>query len=480
MPASTQHPDYTANLQRWELVRDCVEGEDHIKQRSNGAGDSSTQLMNAAGTRYLPAPNPDDTSSENLQRYIAYRTRASFVNFTGFTKEGLNGMVFRKPMTIELPQGLEYLLDNADGGGTGLEQLTKDGIADSMETGRYGLLADYPQATAGLTQAQVLALGLTATICAYPAESVVNWRWEVSGAFKRLSMVVLAEPVKVYVDEFEFEVKIFHRVLSLVDGVYTQLLYNEDDELVMQGEEPFIQPRNASGQTWDHIPFQFIGSQNNDPSPDRSILLDLAAVNISHYRNSADYEESSFMVGQPTPAISGLTQGWVDEVMKGGVMLGSRSAMLLPEGGSATLLQADSNQMPEKGMERKEEQMVMIGARIIQDSGGVETAEAAKIRFAGQNSKLSVLVGNWEQGLENVLSWISEFMGVAGDSEVDINKQYYDKTISAQEIVADIQLLDRQVIAVKDLRDGLRKSGRIAHDRSDEDIESENGTASPL
>ena len=161
-------------------------------------------------------------------------------------------------------------------------------------------------------------------------------------------------------------------------------------------------------------------------------------------------------------------------------MLGSRSAMLLPEGGSATLLQANANQMPELGMQRKEEQMVMIGARIIQDSSGVETAEAAKIRFGGQNSKLSVLVGNWEQALENVVYWVGEFMGVPADVEVEMNKQYYDKTISPQEIVADIQLLDRGVIALSDMRKGLRKSGRIEHDRTDEDIEEENGTANPL
>lgn len=481
MPASTKHPEYTRNQLRWEMVRDCVEGEDAVKLRSNAGGNNhGSQLLNASGTRYLPAPNPDDSSQENLRRYMSYKTRASFVNFTGFTKEGLLGMVFRKPMTVELPTGLEYLLDNADGGGTNLEQLTKDGIGDSLETGRYGLLADYPQAVSGLTQSQVLAQGLQATICTYPAESIINWRWESSGLFKRLSMVVLAEPVNVYKDEFEYETKIYHRVLALIDGVYSQLLYNEDDELVMQGEESIIQPRNSKGQTWSFIPFQFVGSQNNDPTPDRSVLLDLAAVNISHYRNSADYEESSFMVGQPTPAIAGLTQAWVTEVMKGGVMLGSRSAMLLPEGGSASLLQASSNQMPETGMQRKEQQMIMIGARIIQDSSGIETAEAAKIRFAGQNSKLSVLVGNWEDALENVLYWVGEFMGVAGDAEIEINKQYYDKAISPQEIVAEIQLLDRGVISISDLRDGLRKAGRIEHDRTDEDIEAENGNENPL
>ena len=131
---------------------------------------------------------------------------------------------------------------------------------------------------------------------------------------------------------------------------------------------------------WDEIPFAFIGSVNNDETVDKAPLYDIAEINVSHYRNSADYEESSFLVGQPTPAFSGLTQSWVDQNMSGGVAFGSRSAILLPENGNAMLLQAGENQMPLKGMEIKEDQMVKIGTRIIQDQSGIETAEAAKHR----------------------------------------------------------------------------------------------------
>jgi hypothetical protein len=404
------------------------------------------------------------------------------VNFTGFTKEGLLGMVFRKESVINLPPGLGYLKDSADGGGTGIDQLLRDGLGDSMETGRYGLLADYPQAPAGLTQAEVLSRGLMATICTYPAESIINWRWETVGGAKKLTMVVLKEPRHIYVDDFEYEEVCYHRVLWLADNTYVQVLFDEDDKPVAQDDEgnAVITPRKSDGTPWNFIPFQFIGSQNNDPTPDKSILLDLAGVNVSHYRNSADYEESSFMVGQPTPAISGLSQSWVDSVMKGGVTLGSRRAMLLPEGGSADLLQADPNQMPEKGMERKEEQMVMIGARIIQDTGGAETAEAARIKFAGQNSKLGVLVGNWMRGMQNVITWTGMFMGVDGAVEVELNQEYYDKTIDPNLLIAKMQLLDRRVIGRSDLRDELRKAGVIKAERTDDEIDAEVEGVNPL
>jgi hypothetical protein len=345
-----------------------------------------------------------------------------------------------------------------------------------METGRYGLLTDYPEAPAGLTQAQVEERGLRATISTYPAESIVNWRFETVGTITMLTLVVLKELVDKPKDDFEVEQVTYHRALALLDGVYVQQLYDENDKPI----GPMIVPTKSDGSTWSIIPFQFIGSQNNDPTPDKSVLLDLANVNVSHYRNSADYEESSFMVGQPTPVFVGLSKSWVDDVLKSGVMLGSRTAVLLPDGGSGSLMQADPNSMPEVGMQRKEQQMIMIGARIIQDSSGVETAEAAKIRFGGQNSKLAMLAGNWDEALTTAIKWAGEFQGTSDEVLVETNKQYFDATLTPQEAIAGAQLLDRRVIAPSDLRGKLRKTGWIDPDRTDEDIDDENGAVVPV
>ena len=57
-----------------------------------------------------------------------------------------------------------------------------------------------------------------------------------------------------------------------------------------------------------NIPFIFCGALNNSPDVDKSPVYDIAEVNIAHYRNSADYEESCFIAGQATPVLTGLTQ----------------------------------------------------------------------------------------------------------------------------------------------------------------------------
>lgn len=478
MPVSSQNSEYSESISKWTLVRDCDEGSTAIKSRSGGK-------------IYLPMPNSTDQSNENQARYTAYRDRANFVNFTGHTKEGMTGLVFRKETQVDTDTSIEYLIDNANGGGLSTDQMIKDVAGDVLLTGRYGLFVDYPSAPAGLTKEQVKALSLRANILPYPPESVINWRTGVIGGVTMLTMVVLVEPTeKENEDSFEFETVDYHRVLLLeeIDGklTYIQKMYDENDEVInysIEGSDEvidYIVPRDFSGKIWQTIPFTFVGSVNNDPKVDKAPLYDIAEVNVAHYRNSADFEESSFLVGQPTPVIMGLSQGWVDKNMKDGIQLGSRAAILLPETGSAALLQADSNQMPEKGMEMKEQQMIKIGTRIIQDQTGNETAEAAKIRFTGQNSKLGSIIKNVESAFIQCYEWAKVFMGGTAETTVNINKEFYDISIDPQMIIAGIQSMDRGVIATKDMRDLMRKANLIDSSRSDEDIDSEAEEADPI
>ena len=491
MSVNSTNKQYDANLKLWQKVRDCVEGSNAVKSRSAGSSAASpSSLYGMAGARYLPPPNPDDQSSENKSRFMAYRDRANYVNFTGATSEGMLGMVFRKKMDIRLPTAIEYLEDNATGGGLSMDQLAQSLTKNLLETGRMGILTEYPEATDGLTVRDVNDLGLAANLIPYTAENIINWRTTKIGSSNVLSLVVLQEEIEeVEADGFASECKKQYRVLTLEDGLYVVRLFDDSgfnitNNLTVDGARlDFILPRRFDGSYWSEIPFTFIGAVNNDAVVDKSPLYDIAEVNLSHYRNSADFEESSFLVGQPTPVLSGLTQSWVDENMSDGVHIGSRAAILLPDGGSGSLLQANENQMPSKGMELKEKQLTMIGARLIQDAGGQETVDAAKMRYAGQNSKLGTIAANVDDGLETACGFALKYMANPTDAdieaiEVDTNKEFYEAKLDPQEVMADIQLLDRGIVAKSDIQDKLRRAGKVLRDNEEIDADAE--SASPL
>lgn len=480
MPVTQPNKAYQDCTYKWKLVRHCCDGSEAVKNARRVDNSSSTVLGSEAGTLYLPAPNAADNSNENRERYKAYLMRANYVNFTGHTKDALMGMVCRRDPIIEMPDAIDGIKYDANGEGESLYSLIKRSIDEVLKTGRQGVLVDYPTVEPGLTAAQTE--NISPYFKCYCAESIINWKTKTVNGKSVICMVVLKEQVEVPLDEFSSDEQDQYRVLMLTEeGYYVQRLYNQDGELLVDTDgNPDIVPRRADGSLWTEIPFVFLGSVNNDPTPDKSPLYDMAEINISHYRNSADYEESCFLVGQPTPVVAGLTQSWVKDVLKDGLQIGSRGVIPLPQGGSATLLQANPNQMPSEGMEKKEAQMIKIGAKIITDQKGAETAEAAKIRFAGQNSKLGTIVGNVEEAYEKCLEWCVEFSGGTGEVSVELNKEFYEKTTDPQLLMAKIQLLDRGVIAVSDVRKHLRLSGDIDNEREDSDIDDEIAETDPI
>ena len=101
---STPRAEYAQALPGWQLVKRCVAGAREVRKHDE----------------YLPMPDPENKTPENLARYKQYKKRAMFLNITGRTRTGLMGAVFRKTAELSLPTAIEYLKENASGDGTSL------------------------------------------------------------------------------------------------------------------------------------------------------------------------------------------------------------------------------------------------------------------------------------------------------------------------------------------------------------------------
>ena len=354
--------------------------------------------------------------------------------------------------------------------------MAKDELSNLLETGRAVLLVDYPQTEDGLTAEEVARLDLRASIIPYTAEQCCNWKTENVRGRKLLTLCVLSEYYLEGGDEFGHEQKTQYRVLRLREDGYSQQIYRD--------EEPYTDefyPKKADGSVWDFIPLMFVGSKNNDSTVDDAPLSDIADVNIAHYRNSADYEESCFITGQPTLFIThNLSPEQFFEYNPDGIKLGSRAGHILGDTGSATLLQPNPNSLVMEAMKAKEGAMVAIGARIITDRGNNETAEGARIRFASENSVLGDIVQNLSMAIQQCLDWCGEFMGTAEDARFDINREFYDKTVDPQLVMSMVTLMDRQIISDRDIFERLKAGGIIDAARTLEDVREELGDFSPL
>lgn len=443
-----------AILPQYRQIQDCIDGAPAVKKRR---------------TTYLPQPDPTNETEENRQRYEDYLTRAVFYNVTGRTLEGFVGQVFIREPVVNLPNSLDVVQADANGEGVPLNQQAKSATGYVIAKGRAGLFSDYPATSGEITVEEQQQGNINPTITLYQPEYIINWRTKTIGSKVYLSLVVLKEEYVCEDDGFETKTAWQYRVLRLNDdNVYTVEIWRSTSDAgfaPIEGGE--VIPTDSAGNAFNEIPFTFIGSKNNDSEIDNPPLYDISELNIAHYRNSADYEESSYVVGQPTPYASGLTQQWVDEVMGGQLKMGSLGGVMLPENGEAGLIQAEPNQMPKEGMEHKERQMVALGAKLVEQQSVQRTATEAKMENASETSVLSSIASNVSAAYQKALTWCAQFVGAGDNIEYVLNNDFDTNHMSSQEIAQVISSWVDGAITFEEMRNRLTKAGLATLDLED-------------
>ena len=458
---TTEHFEYEEYKDVWEQIDDCVKGEKWVKAKRE---------------KYLPIPNATDLSRENAVRYNQYLFRALYMNATGRTLAALVGAVFSKPTKIELPTNLDYLLTNADGNGLGLDQHARGSVEENVKKGRHGLLVDYPATDGPVTLSQRQQGEIRPYIIRYEAQDIINWRVKKVGAVNKICLVVLRERNENQDEFYNTNLYDSYRVLWLDDEGYYNVAtmnlktdkYGEAE--IDEGQD--FKPRDANGQFLTEIPFKFVGSKDNDYTIDEPPMYDLSGANLSHYRNSADNEESSFITGQSTLILS--TEQSAEELAQNnpcGISIGSRSAIVLGQGDSAELLQAEPNNLPRANMQDKREEMIQLGARLATPSQN-QTAEATRINYGAETSQLSIIVSNENEAYSDCIRWCSLFEDGNLDPEFifELNSNFIFESMSAQDLTAWMNGVQQGMFALDDLLNMMRKSGMLDESRSNEDI----------
>jgi len=455
--------EYVLNFPRQQRVNDVVDGEYRLKKRDE----------EKPGT-YLRVINPLDVSDYNKRLNASYRKSAILYNATGRTLIGLLGMLYRVEPTIpELPELMEYIETDIDGNGMGINQQSHAVSSEVIKIGRHGLLTDIPIKKEGKEEKPTTIAdvqnGFRPFTKKYNATDIIDWNQSSINGMMTLDLVVLLEMVSIFADEHRIkrEIKKRYRILRLTEGKYTQQLWVEGDD--SPGEE--IEIIDGSGEPWDEIPFEFIGSENNDPSIDFAPLESLTDVNIGHYRNSADLEHSSFQLSAATPWIAddrySSVQSNPNKKDTNTQKFGETSIIVMGNGGQFGYAQPSPNVLANDLAKNKEQQMVALGAQLISEGGGTETAEAVRTKKAADTSMLSIVGINVSNGYTKSLGWIARFLNVDFKGEYQLNKNFFDSKLTPQERQQIVVEWQSGLYSVRIARKQLQASNVIS---SDEDL----------
>jgi hypothetical protein len=404
-----KHGDYTEYASVWKTCRDASTGQ---------------RAIHSNGTRYLPK-----LAGQSDEEYSAYKARAVYFNATGRTVEAMRGLVFRKTPTVTVPKTMEPWLEDITLSGITMGGLARKTLEDVLKVGRHGLLVDYPpppNTETPLTISQAQAQNMRPFISPYTAETILNWRNDRVGSKTMLVQVFLYETVK-YEPDYSEQI----RELSLMDGFYQQIIWRKDKNKNEWFEYERIVP-TVNGDALNLIPFWFVGPEETDGSVCNPPIEDLAYINISHYMNSADIENGAHVSGLPTPYITGLDE-------KTSVNLGTGTVLIVPnENAKVGFLQVETGfETLEKLMDRKEQQMAAIGARLIApEKKAAEAAETAGIRRSGENSVLADIAGAVEMPIRQALQFMAEWAGISGEVTFEFNKDFLPMQMDAQMLTA--------------------------------------------
>jgi hypothetical protein len=428
--SSEYHDEYLAHRNRWQKIRDVLDGEYTLKQRDLS--------LTVGGNTYLRKINPSDTSQYNKERNEGYVNGARFYNASDRTLQGLMGMLYRsEPLISDLPTNMDYLKGNADGSGLSLEGQSKAVSADVISLGRDGLLVDMPSFDGEATIADMEA-GLRPSILEYKSESIVDWHERIVGGVRVLDMVKLLEvgeeynfanPKMVVKDQVKY-----YKMLYLDDSGNVMVSRWKDDEVIETA--PMIKGDRTPFKV---IPFVFVGSKNNSPRVDKAPLESIVDVNIGHYQESANLASSSFQLSaaQPWIADDNYQRAVKNSAIEGGdevAKMGEGSAFVLGTGGQFAITSPPENTLASSLRDDYKDQMVSLGAQLITDGGQSETAEAARIKHASDVSVLDMVAVNVSMAYTKCLKWCAEFLNVVQDDlSFELNRDFFDVKLTPEQ-----------------------------------------------
>lgn len=475
--ANYLHPDYRYFKPDWDLIRDVMAGERRIKEM---------------GKTYLPPLS--DTAGTS---YDEYRERAVFVNMLARTVNGLVGTLYRRqPKVLGLKDALLRGSAQITPDGASVVSFGKTVATELTPIGRVGILVDMDPN--GVNPPYMTY---------YIAENILSWKTEFVDGRERLVYVLLREVI----DDFNYfgvagstapapvdaprkvgsrqtriartpvdsgatpSLRAQFRVLSLENGAYVQRIYKTtiDRGVEVIGDEPVVIRPTRRGNPLDFIPFTIVGTAGVSAKVTKPPMLDIANLNVSHYKSSAQLEHGRFFTALPVyyaPARAGEEGGeyTVGPSMVWEVMPGEKPGILEYYG---TGLRELANSLAEK-----EQHISQLGGRImgITKDQGSQSPEVAALTHANEVSVLTTIGDALSEGMTAALrqwAWWQD-MDAAELLKVEfrMNRDYATSNIGAREMRAIAVLYQSGVLPVEEMHRVFQESELISEQTSVEDF----------
>ncbi|GAB2472075.1 DUF4055 domain-containing protein [Comamonas humi] len=373
-----------------------------------------TPAMRAAGKKYLPR-QPRESSDD-----YEYR-KATSTLFPAFerTLAVMAGKPFSKEVTLseKVPTQVQDLLPSIDDKGSSLHTFAFRAFREMVSHGFGGILVDHTKTDGkAKTLADAKRMGARPYWVHYKHGQILGARFAQGANGLQLVMLRLLETVEE--EDGEYGSKNVEQVRVLRPGSWE--IWRRSGE----GEGAWALADSGT-TTLDRIPFVFLLANPIGPMESRPPLKDLAYLNVKHWQQQSDQDESARFCRKRLLVFTGLTSD--DKIT-----VASDMAVRLPKDADAKIVEgsAESIEVGRSELEALEQQMIQTGAELLVAKPGQRTATEASNDAEANKSSLQSLAEDFEDALDQCLQFTADWLKAGEGGSVSLFKDFGAATLS--------------------------------------------------
>ena len=442
------HPDYDRLLPEWTKVRDLLGGTTAVKARR---------------TLYLPKHEAE------LDKDYEVRLKLG-VLYNGFkrTLGAMTGLVTQRDVELgeEASEVMRQHWETIDGRGLHGAVFARRLLHEGLATNHAGVLVDVPAlapATTPRSKAEERQLGVRPFWRLYRAEDIRDWDYTTDAGETVLRLLLLREAFYDRAARFRVQEVTQYRVFEWHGP--SQITWELWREVATGGVRRAERLKSGVVVGPRRIPFAFFHPAEFAGLPP---LIDLADLNLAHYRTDTDRRHLMRIGCLPVP----VRIGYQKRDKEPEKPWGTNTLQDVPTGGDVKWAEITGAafEVTGKDLQMIEARMGAMGLAFLQpETRGTETAEAKRIDATAQNATLASSARALQDTLEMAAGFHAEYLK-ADPVSISVPTDF-ERTVMSPEMIGALSRLE--VAGQLSLETLLRafKTGHVLGDDVDLDHE---------
>ena len=416
-----------------------------------------TKGMKDKSITYLPT-----NKAESSEAYAIRLENSVLLNAHRKTSAYLAGQVFQADVLFlenQVPSEILALNRNIDNEGNSINVFGKRVFQNGIAKGVGHIFIDSPIIPEGeiLTQEDEAKLGIRPYFTEIKPENVIGWK--IDPVTSKLIQVRIKEQVQV--DSGQYSTKLSKRI---------RVLYPGNWELFEQTGESGYEMIESGNFSVPYIPFvSFIPGIEETQLTGETPLMDLAELNLAHWRSSSD-QTNILHVGR-VPLLFGRHIEVAAVPAGVASMLNSNddSSDLKYVEISGAALGAGANDLKEL-----EAKMALYGLQQLVPRTGSMTATEKALSSAESHSSLGTWAIEFESFLEQAYQMLGDFMGKEFPNDsIIVNREYNLGVADPQELAQILKANEQGIISAQGVFSEFRRRGTFDEHLTWEDMEAD-------